>query len=172
MASLFEGGSRSLTARAIREALRDGSAAYAERDVAPLLSLEATADEGWDDPVLHQAIYTVFRGLPFRLAAGSSLHVATLDRAGGDVELTWEAREVGLPSPSVSRPSEPLAQGPLGDLFDLALLGLEEICRARSGVVERTPQDPVLAARARVAGAVPRRFFFLIPGPERGLRRG
>lgn len=145
----------------MREALRDAESVLASRRIRASARLEARVPLENEPPALHQAIYTLIRGLPERLPPGSTLEVSTRDRAGGDVELAWDARE----SPTLADPSprEALRHGPYGDLFDLALLGLETICRARAGLVEA----PFLSAHA---ADVHRRYTVLIPTRDRDPR--
>ncbi|HWH08616.1 MAG TPA: hypothetical protein VNX21_05405 [Candidatus Thermoplasmatota archaeon] len=150
--------------RAIREALRDARDVIEERGILVVARLEARVPLDNEPPALHQAIYTIFRGLPERLPRGATLYVSTRDRAGGDVELTWEAREE--PGPADPSPREALRHGPYGDLLDLALLGLESICRARAGLAQSAepPPSPSSSVLARdVLGKVRRRYAFLIP---------
>lgn len=150
---------------AIKQALADAAGVLRERGILVVARLDATVPLENEPPALHQAVYTIFRGLPERLPRGATLYVTTRDRAGGDVELVWEARED--PPPLDASPREALRQGPYGDLLELALLGLESICRARAGLLER-PEAPAPASSSAlapdVAGKVRRRFAFLIPG--------
>lgn len=144
---------------AIQRALRDGASAYAERGIMVVEHLEATARLDTVEPVLDEAIYTIFRGLPYRLSPGATLVVSTHDRAGGDIELFWEARELV----DAAVVGEPLRKGPHADLLELALDGLARFCRAR-GVHE--DQQPIRAGTSnflQLAPHVRRRYLFLIP---------
>lgn len=146
---------------AIEHALRDAAPAIEEQGIIVVKSLEATAVLATEDPVLHQALYTIFRGLPDRLAPGATLLVSTRDRAGGDIELIWEARE--LASSAGDGTKIPLAHGPYGDLLELALEGLDAICRVRAGHQEEPERPPVSSNVLQRAPHVRRRYFFLIP---------
>lgn len=159
--------------QAIQDALRDAEAAYAERGILVVSSLEAGEGLRSHDRVLYQAVYTIFRGLPHRVAPGSSLFITTADKAGGDVELTWEAREEPG-SPAATAPPEPaatLSSGPYGDLLEIAILGLDALCRARGAVLERpeAARGPSLSV-LDLSPKVRRRFSFLIPSLHRGPR--
>lgn len=156
---------------AIKQALEHAAPVLEARGILVVARLDATVELENEPPALHEAIYTIFRGLPDRLPRGATLYVTTRDRAGGDVELTWEARE---DAPAAEAPREALRQGPHGDLLDLALLGLESICRARAGLLER-PDPPAAGASSSAlapddAGKVRRRYAFLIPGRSRDPR--
>ena len=156
---------------AVQRALADAAAVVEARGILVGPRLEATVALENEPPALHQAVYTLFRGLPERLPPGATLYVTTRDRAGGDVELTWEAREAPLPGDAA--PREALRQGPYGDLLELALLGLESICRARAGLLERPAQRGGSGSSAlapEVGTMVRRRFAFLIPGRSRDPR--
>lgn len=120
------------------------------------------------DEVVYQAVYTIFRGLPARLVDGATLRVSTHARAGGDVELVWEAAETAPPASraSGSTPAEVLAEGPFGDLFEVALVALEDVCRARGGLSERVEEAPASSAILREP-VVHRRYMFLIPSLDR-----
>lgn len=142
---------------AIERALQDGRSSYTARRVVVDLRLESLTTLATDEPVLDESLYTVFRGLPERLVPGARLSVWTRNRAGGDVELVWEATETSLPSGS----DVPLAAGPHGDLLELAISGLETFCRARSGHVELDE------TRLALAPGVARRYLFLIPSLRR-----
>ena len=147
--------------RAVREALRDAAPVIKTRGIVVATDLAATSPLENEPPALHQAIYTLLRGLPERLPRGSTLRVSTRDRAGGDVELAWEATEAPrLEDPS---PRDALRHGPYGDLLDLALLGLESVCRARAGLLESPPGPPR-------ASDVQRRYTVLIPTRSRDPR--
>lgn len=141
--------------------MRDAADVLRARRIALVVRLAATAPLENEPPALYQAVYTLVRGLPERLPPGSTLRLGTRDRAGGDVELSWDATEPpDLVDPS---PQEALRRGPYGDLLDLALLGLESICRARAGLLESPP----------AAGAAPdvqRRYTVLIPTRDRDPR--
>lgn len=165
----MEPGEGSLVDRAIRDALRDGLDAYEQQGVLVLPHLESRTPLSTDEPTLYQAIYTIFRGLPERLAPGATLFIRTRDRAGGDIELVWEAREVPHAREPSPTPAVALGHGPYGDLLELAIIGLESLCRARGGVVEE-PEDEVgeSVTFLRLAPRVRRRYFFLIPALRRG----
>lgn len=152
----------------IRRALRDGAPAYAERGIIVVEHLDATARLDTVDPVLDEAIYTIFRGLPYRLSPGATLVVSTHDRAGGDIELLWEARE--LVDPGVV--SEPLRQGPHADLLELALDGLATFCRARGAHEDHQPIGAGASNFLQLAPHVRRRYLFLIPTLSRVGRSG
>ena len=142
----------------VREALRDAAPVIEARGIVVVLDLAAAVPLENEPPALHRAIYTLMRGLPERLPRGSTLRVSTRDRAGGDVELAWDAMEApGAEDPS---PRDALRLGPYGDLFDLALLGLSSICRARAGLIESGPDPPR-------ASDVQRRYTVLIPTRSR-----
>lgn len=147
--------------RAVRDGLRDARDALAARRIAVEARLEAVVPLESEPPALYQAIYTLARGLPERLPPGSTLRVATRDRAGGDVELSFEVSEGAQPAdPS---PRDALRAGPYGDLFELALLGLEAICRARAGILEAPEPLPA-------TDTVRRRYAFLVPTRSRDPR--
>lgn len=166
--------------RAVRDALRDAEAEYAERGILIVPLLSATTRLRTHEDVLYQSVYTIFRGLPARLPRGAVLYVATEDRAGGDVELTWEAREepgakaaADDDSSCAAREEDEVAarlrQGPYGDLFEVALLGLDALCRSRGVLMERheeatRPTTSILDLSPKVR----RRYAFLIPSLERG----
>ena len=157
--------------QAVRDALRDAQDAYAARGILVVPSLDATVTLATHDRLLYQAIYTIFRGLPARLAPGASLFVSTADRAGGDVELTWEAREDPGHAPAVPDPDPRilLRHGPYGDLLEVAMLGLGSFCRVRAAAMERPePARPLSATALDLSPKVRRRFSFLIPSLARG----
>lgn len=130
----------------IRQALLDAAPAYAARGIAVAPQLASTTALETHGAVLEATLASIFRGLPLRLARGSVLRIWTHDRAGGDVELVWEGDEVDDLED---------AGAPQGDLFALALSGLEELCRARHGRVDvDAPLD---------GGGTRRRRTFLIP---------
>lgn len=142
----------------IERALRDGEPAYRARGILVDAKLECTIALATVEPMLEQALYSIFRGLPERLARGATLRIWTRDRAGGDIELAWEAHEE---TAAPDADAHPLTRGPYGDLLELALDGLSAFCRARAGHVETdegTLQD---------APAVHRRYFVLIPSLRR-----
>lgn len=154
--------------RAVRDALRDGHAAYEARGVLVLPHLEATLRLRTQEPALYQAVYTLFRGIPDRLAPGAALFVRTRDR-GGDVELSWEAREVppGEAEGAPPTPAQALRQGPYGDLLELALAGLEAACRARTRLREEADAPgQETTSFLRLAPHIRRRYQFLIPSLE------
>lgn len=161
-----------LVNRAVRDALRDGLAAYEDRGVLVLLHLDATVELRTEEPALYQAVYTIFRGIPDRLAPGATLFVRTRDRAGGDIELSWEAREVPPDKATQVEPTprQALRHGPYGDLLELALAGLESFCRVRAGLLEDA--DPPMQETTSFLSQAPhirRRYLFLIPSLERDL---
>ncbi|HET6404422.1 MAG TPA: hypothetical protein VFH78_07235 [Candidatus Thermoplasmatota archaeon] len=142
---------------AIRRALRDGEADYAARGVRVELDLRCRTQLRTEEPVLDRALYTIFRGLPARLAPGATVRISTRDMAGGDVEIAWEAVESAEPPPA-----EAFTRGhAYGDLLELAIAGMETICRARSGRME------VEDATLRLAPDVRRRYVFLVPSLDR-----
>lgn len=146
---------------AIERALREGAPAYEKRGILVSRHLDATHRLATVDPALDQALYTLFRGLPARLAPGATLLVSTADRAGGDVELGWEAREVDVGAPA---DGTPLVAGPYGDLLELALAGLDAICRVRSAYREEPMTDTLgSSAFLKLAPNVRRRYVFLVP---------
>lgn len=145
---------------AVTDALRDAAAAYEARGVLVVDHLDATAALATEDAVLYQSVYTLFRGLPARLTPGAALYVSTADRTGGDIELVWESREDVPPSLDAGTARTVLAAGPYGDLFDLALHGLETLCRARAVHEETESGEP---GRLRLR----RRFMFLLPSLRR-----
>lgn len=156
---------------AIERALADARQDYDAAGVIVVTSFEATHAIDASEPALREAIYTIFRGLPARIAPGASLFIGTVDRAGGDVELVWEARErVGVGDPGARGVRETLRAGPYGDLYELAMLGLESICRARAGYIERESPSgkgnvtSVVATTMR--DQVIRRFSFVFAGPH------
>lgn len=146
---------------AIEHALRDAAPVIEGRGIIVVKNLEATIALATEDPVLHQALYTIFRGLPDRLAPGATLLVSTRDRAGGDIELIWEAREVANTAADDAR--IPLAGGPYGDLLELALEGLDAICRVRSEHHEDPERPPGSSNVLQRAPHVRRRYSFLVP---------
>lgn len=153
---------------AIERALRDGAAAYEERGVLVIPHLEATCRLATDAAVLEGSLYTIFRGLPDRLSRGATLFVSTRDRAGGDIELVWEAREAALPDPRASDLRGTLKHGPYGDLLELALEGLERFCRVRGAVRADTDgQEEARSTHLALAPGIRRRYFFLVPSLQR-----
>lgn len=153
---------------AIQDALADAKERYDEKGILVVAHLDATNALDVDEATLSQAVYTLFRGLHARLPPGAALYVWTRDRAGGDVELVWESREdPGSARTELPDPGERLREGPYGDLYELALLGLNAICRVRSAVTERQEEMPPPSASAiaeRAVGKTKRRFTFLLPG--------
>jgi hypothetical protein len=160
-----------LVNQAVSAALRDAGEAYAARGVLVVPSLEARARLATHDRLLYSSIYTIFRGLPARLAPGTTLYVSTTDRAGGDVELAWEAREDPSAAPVTPEPDPRvlLGAGPYGDLLEVAMHGLDAFCRVRAAASERADAPRGLSATALdLSPKVRRRFSFLIPSLERG----
>lgn len=149
--------------RAIEAGLAASSHVCEQRGILVVKDLAATYLSA-DDDVLEEALSVIFRALPARLLAGSVLYVTTRDRAGGDVELSWEARDEPAAEP---RADALLREGPYGDLLGLAILGLAEICRTRHALAER-PEPPPSGSSSVMAeeafGKVRRRYLFLIPG--------
>lgn len=155
-------------ARGVSAALADARAAYDARGVIVAAVLEPESGLRAADDIVYWSVYTIFRGLPARLAPGAVLRVTSQPRAGGDVELTWDADEdadEGV-APSVGTPAEALATGPYGDLFGVALLALESVCRARGGLMERRVGPPASSSLLR-ATRLHRRYMFLVPSAER-----
>lgn len=146
---------------AIELALDDAARAFDERGIILVKSLEAKTVLATEGPALHQALYTIFRGLPDRLAPGATLLVSTRDRAGGDVELIWEARELASTADESTKTA--LTSGPHGDLLELALEGLDAICGVRSGHQEEPERLPLTSNVLQRAPHVRRRYLFLIP---------
>lgn len=147
---------------AIERALRDGDSAYATRGILVLPHLEATTLLDEDDPALTEAIYTIFRALPERLAPGASLLIATRDRAGGDIELLWEASELLRAAKGDGK--SPFERGPYSDLLALAIAGLDDICRVRMATREDdVPRSGASSSLMRVPPRTRRRHLFLIP---------
>lgn len=130
----------------IRAALVRSSDAYEARGIRVHPDLGASVTLSTHGDVLEGAFATLFSALPGRLAPGSAVRITSRDRAGGDVELVVEG--------------EWLARGTRAhsDLVELALEGLQEICRARYGRVE-------ISGDADEAGH--RRVLFLIPSLKR-----
>lgn len=163
---------RSLVDRAISDALRDGASTCEARGILVVPHLNATRRDGDDhDPPLYQAIYTIFRGLPERLPPGATLYVGTSDDVGGTT-LTWDATEQGAPSAPGVGLQEVMRSGVHGDLLELAVVGLEALCRARGtqwgaptslGQTGLTGLDLGPRLRRRVVMLIPRRP---VPGAE------
>lgn len=153
---------------AIQDALADARERYDEKGILLVTHLHATNPLDVDEATLTQAVYTLFRGLHVRLPPGAALYVWTRDRAGGDVELVWESREdPGVVRAELPDPAERLREGPYGDLYELALLGLDAICRVRTAVTERQEDVPPPSASSiaeKAMGKTKRRFTFLLPG--------
>lgn len=142
----------------IERALAEAAEAYGSRGIRVERELSPVALLATDEPVLEGALSTIFRALPHRLTPGARLRIWAHERAGGDIELAWEAEE------TVNAPlgdAHPLARGPGGDLLELAVEGLARFCRARAGHVE--VEGPPLTG----APDVHRRYFFLIPSLRR-----
>jgi hypothetical protein len=157
---------------AIEAALRASADAYEARGILVIRHLEATLRLQTEEPVLMQALTTIFRGLPERLAPAATLLIRTRDRAGGDIELVWEAREAPYQQAPGATRQEPLARGPYGDLLELAVAGLQEFCRVRTGYREQ--EDPAMDAGSTfltLAPHVRRRYLFLIPSLDRSATR-
>lgn len=148
---------------AVVEALRDAADVLDERGILVIPHLEATRPLP-HGRVLHQAVYTIFRGLPERMPRGATLYVSTRDAPGPGVELAWESREDAALAP-VEAPSarDVLGRGPHGDLLELAILGLETLC----GVHARHAGSRESLARGLsgldLAPRVQRRYVFVIP---------
>lgn len=163
---MHEGLIGGLVNRAISDALRDGAEACEARGILVVPDLEATGSDV-DDPPLYQAVYTIFRGLPERLASGATLYVRTADDVEGTM-LTWDATEGkgegDAPDASVK---DVMRRGPYGDLLELAIVGLEAICRARSEQwgAQATPHESGLTG-LDLTPRLRRRVVFLIP-PDR-----
>ena len=157
--------------RAILHGLREAEEELERRGVLVVPNLQARGDLGGDDPALLSALRVLFRALPLRLGEGATLLVWSEDKAGGDVEVGWEAREAPEGGPLDADAQEALAAGPLGDLLGLAVAGLEEICRAR---LAQRAQDEPAERRGSSAFAfeptVRRRFTILLPSRTNRLR--
>lgn len=153
--------------RIIERALHDASDVLEDKGVLIVAHLEATTPFDDAPAALEQALYTVVRALAERISVGTTLHILTQDRAGGDIELSWEAREPetgvsdDVPLRKVVRP------GPYGDLLELAIVGLEAVSRMRGAHraqhLPATTSSSVLDLRA----AVRRKYLFLLPAPSR-----
>lgn len=155
--------------RAIVDALRDSAEAYEARGILVITDLTPTSGLVTSDAIVHRAVYTCFRVLPARLARGASIRISTHARAGGDLELIWEAREdadVAAPSEGTT-PRTALSRGPHGDLLEVAVTALEDICRARGGLVEQQHIEPPASSAILREPTVWRRYLFLIPSQER-----
>lgn len=149
----------SVVDRAIARALQDAEAELRRRDVRAVTHLDSHEELDTARQTLYEAVYAVFRALPARLAPGSVLEVRTSDRPGGDIELVWNVRETA-PAPPMSRTSDVLRNGPYGDLFGLALVGLERICRTRAEHLQVPEPGP--------GGQLyHRRFMLLVPSLTR-----
>lgn len=157
-----------LVNRAIRDALRDGAEAREARGILVVPHLESTETRVGDDPALYQAIYTIFRGLPERLSRGATLYVSTSDDIEGTM-LTWDATEGKTDDSQDATVKDVMRAGPYGDLLELAVVGLEALCRARSEqwgapAASNSPGLTGLELEPRLR----RRVVFLIP-PARSL---
>lgn len=152
--------------RAVERALDDGAADYEARGVLVVPQLDAGDARVAHPEVVDQVVYTLLRGLPARLPPGAVLHLSTRERPAG-VEFLWEAREEPRDGEEDAPPPRDLLRiGPYGDLFEVALLGLEAICAAEARVVARREAAAMRAASllSSVAGGmIRRRFVFLIP---------
>lgn len=156
--------------RTILDALRDGQPDLEERGILVVPNLRATYDLGGADPPLLKAIYTLYRAIPRRLAEGSTLHVWSVDRAGGDIEVGWEAREPLGGEPDAT-PRDALTSGPLGDLLNLAIAGLEQICRARLAQRSEPERDASAGLSAlQLVPRVKRRFTILLPSIDKRVQ--
>lgn len=154
-------------ARGVATALVDARPAYDAKGVHTTASLEPESGLRAADEIVYWSVYTIFRGLPARLAPGAALRVTSAPRAGGDVELVWDADESIVDGqPVEATPAVALAAGPYGDLFGVALYALESLCRARGGLMERRV-DPPEASSLRPEARIHRRYMFLIPSAER-----
>lgn len=149
--------------RAIAKALRDASADLKDLDVEVEVDLASHEDIETPREALYEAVYAVFRALPPRLARGTVLRIRTRDRAGGDIEIVWEADET-VATPPMSRTADVLRGGPHGDIYALALIGLEAICRTRTEHIQ-------VPARGRDGPVYHRRFMLLVPSLERAPGR-
>ena len=157
---------RSQVNAAIERALADSADRYEERGILVIKHLEATVRLSTHEPILDEALYTLFRALPERVAAGATLFISTLDRAGGDVELVWEARE--LPTGPEGGARSPLGGGPYADLLELALEGLEAHCRVRASHAGELVDDEMRSSAVlQYAPHIRRRYTFLIPSLSR-----
>lgn len=146
---------------AIHDALRDAAETLEARRIRVEASLASTVDLRDAHGVLRSSLYTIFRGVPWRLAPGGVLAVRTVDKAGGDIELSWGGVEVQETGPARGEtPRGVFARGPNPDLFEVALVGLERFCRTRGGVIEKQET-------ASGEGLVRRQFLFLLPSLER-----
>lgn len=136
----------SIVDEVIRDTVAASRESYASRGIDLVLELGADVRLSTHDAVLREALVTLFQALPERLAPGSVARVRSVARAGGDVELVVEGEWL------------PRAARPHADLVDLALAGLEQICRARYGRMEITEAS---------GNAGNRRLLLLIPSLKR-----
>lgn len=151
---------------AIEDALNDAAEAYAAQDVRVEARLEATLDLDTHPGTLYQALYTIFACTPHRVARGSVVRIRTEDRAGRDIEVTWERKMADdTPEGDGLALQHLLGDGRHGDLMELALLALEHACHARTGhFAITTSEEPLLAdSAADVVPGVYRRVLALIP---------
>lgn len=152
--------------KAIARALEEAASLLEQKGVLVVAHLEATYRFERAPPALTQALYTIFRGLAERLSEGATLYVATTDRAGGDIEVTWEAKEPPAAKED-AQVRDIVRHGPYGDLIELALVGLESICRVRTTHRAQDVPPPESGTALRFLPTVRRRYTFLLPDPER-----
>lgn len=159
--------------RAILRGLEEAQDALDARGILLVPRLQAVSDLGGEDPALLKALQVLFRALPLRLSMGATLVVWSEDKAGGDIEVGWEAREPADAAAREAGAQEALAAGPLGDLLAVAVAGLEEICRAR--LAQRAldePTEPTGSTAFDLPAGIRRRFTILLPSRANRLRAG
>lgn len=154
--------------RAVLDGLRDAAATYDSKGLLVVTLLDATLGANRAEPALCRAVYTIVRVLPLRAASGSLVHIATRDMENG-IEITWETWE----DPSKADKRGPTAQGLMGDLLEVALLALEDVCRAHMGVLEQLEAPVERTSSVFERGArIRRRVRARVPldGPEPSVR--
>lgn len=153
--------------RTIRRALHDAKDVLEEKGALVVAHLEATATFEGAPHALEQALYTAFRALAERISVGTTLYISTEDRSGGDIELSWEAREPETRLGEDAPLRKVVRSGPYGDLLELAIVGLEAVSRMRSA--HRAQHLPASSSSSALdlRAAVRRRYLFLLPAPER-----
>ncbi|HVL49304.1 MAG TPA: hypothetical protein VM889_12155 [Candidatus Thermoplasmatota archaeon] len=136
----------------LRAALAAEASRYVEKGLTVVLDLEARGEVSNHDRAIRKALETIVRIVPARAVPGSAVCFTTRDRAGGDVELSFETLErfgTGIEEDD----AEAALKGPHEDLLRVVMFALEVACRGRT-TASVTPLDAAEGSRRVTARAL------------------